>query len=54
MDRKTVIWGAMTIGSIVGGYIPSIWGADVFSLQGVFLTAVGGVLGIWIGYRMGS
>ena len=51
MELKTAtMWGVM-IGSTIGGFIPSLWGADIFSLSGVFCTALGGIVGIYIGYR---
>lgn len=51
---KTFTWGGMFVGSFIGGLVPSIWGADSFSLAGVMLTAVGGAIGIWVGYYVGS
>lgn len=41
----------MAIGSAIGGYIPNLWNASLFSFSSIILTAVGGVIGIWIGYR---
>ncbi len=54
MERKPLIYLLMTIGTLVGGYIPNIWGADLFSVSSVILGAVGGFAGIWLGYTMGS
>ncbi len=42
----------MIIGSTVGGYIPALWGAGFFSMSSIVLTAVGGFLGIWFGYKI--
>ncbi len=39
----------MFIGSTVGAYIPMIWGDNMSS---VILTAVGGLMGIWLGYKI--
>ena len=44
----------MTIGSYLGGSIPSLWGADMFSFSGVILTAVGGIVGIYLGFLIGE
>lgn len=44
----------MAIGSVIGGWIPSLWGAGMFSFSGVILTAVGGIAGIWLGFRLGE
>jgi len=51
MERKTLIWIGLAIGSTVGGFIPSLWGASMFSLWSTLLSALGGVLGIWAGFK---
>lgn len=53
MERNTFILLTTTIGSIIGGYIPSLWNASLFSFSGVLLSALGGICGIWIGYTLG-
>lgn len=42
----------MAVGSVVGGYVPVLWGGSLFSLTSVFLTAVGGIAGIWAGFKL--
>jgi hypothetical protein len=37
-----------------GGYLPAVWGGDLFSISSVMLSAVGGLVGIWLGYRLGE
>jgi hypothetical protein len=54
MDRKKLIWFGMIVGSAIGGYIPLIWGDSFFSFTSVILTAVGGIAGIWLGFKLGS
>jgi hypothetical protein len=39
----------MTVGSVVGGYAPILWGDSAFSMTSVLLTAVGGCIGICTG-----
>jgi len=51
MDKK-IIYFCLAVGSTIGGYIPTLWGAGFFSLSSVILTAVGGLIGIWMGYRI--
>lgn len=50
---KAVMVGMM-IGSIVGGYIPLLWGDSAFSMTAVFTSAIGGFLGIFISYKISS
>ncbi len=39
-------------GTIVGSYIPTLWGGDSFSLVGILFTIIGGVVGILLGYQL--
>ncbi|HEV7701986.1 MAG TPA: hypothetical protein VGO63_00880 [Candidatus Paceibacterota bacterium] len=54
MNSKSLIWVFMFIGSTIGGFIPTLWGAGFLSISSVFLTAVGGILGIWLGFKLSS
>ncbi len=51
---KALVWAGLLIGSIVGGYLPSLWGASIFSFQSVIFSAIGGGLGLWLGYKIGD
>ena len=46
------IWFGVLMGSIIGGFIPDLWGAELFSYSSVLLSGVGGLAGLWLGYRM--
>ena len=52
MDSKKLIWLGLFVGSTVGGMLPELWGDNVFSFWSVILTAVGGIIGIWLGYKI--
>jgi hypothetical protein len=47
VERK-IIMICMFIGSAIGGYIPTFFGADVFSFSSILGTTIGGFLGIWV------
>ena len=51
MNRKIIMLG-MILGSSVGAYIPNIFGAGMFSLTSIFGGLLGGILGIWISFRL--
>jgi hypothetical protein len=51
---KKMIWGGMAVGSTIGGTIPFLWTLNTFSFSSIFLTAIGGVIGIWAGYKLGK
>jgi uncharacterized membrane protein YeaQ/YmgE (transglycosylase-associated protein family) len=46
------IWLGVVIGSVIGGLIPDLWGADLFSYSSVLLSTIGALAGLWLGYRM--
>ena len=50
MSRKKMIMLGMIVGSVAGGYLPVLFGQDgpMVSLLGSF---IGGIVGIWIGYK---
>jgi hypothetical protein len=50
---KRAIWFGMFVGSTLGGLLPMLWHASVFSVSSVLLSTVGGVAGIWAVYRLG-
>lgn len=40
------------VGSTIGGYIPALFGASIFSLASVLGSTVGGIIGIYVGYQL--
>lgn len=54
MNRKSLVTIGMIIGSIVGGYLPTLFGVSAFSYTSVLSSGIGGILGIWIGYKLGD
>ena len=52
MSQKGIIMTGMTVGSILGGYLPTLWGVSVFSWWSILTTAIGGLLGIYIAYKL--
>jgi hypothetical protein len=42
----------MAFGSVVGGYVPVLWGASSFSLVSILFGALGAVAGVWVGVRI--
>ncbi len=53
MERK-FIWLGLFVGSFIGGYLPELWGAGLFSFSSVIGSFLGGVAGIWAGYKIGN
>ena len=52
MSLKFLVTLGVIIGSTVGGYLPLLWGdASFLSGASIFGTLVGGLAGIWGGYK---
>ncbi|MES2014346.1 MAG: hypothetical protein V4437_00835 [Patescibacteria group bacterium] len=47
---KQAVWVGMIVGGAVGGFIPTLWGGGFFAAT--IFSALGGFLGIWIGYKL--
>lgn len=54
MGTKSLVWIGLFIGSTIGSYLPTLWGQGYFSLWSIILSAVGGLLGIWAGFKIGN
>lgn len=52
MSSKLWVYGAMTIGSLIGGYAPVLWGASLFSFSSLIGNTIGAVIGIILGYKL--
>ncbi len=52
MNAKALIMIGLIAGSTLGGYVPALWGAGGFSMASVLLGGVGGLAGIWAGYKI--
>jgi hypothetical protein len=40
--------------STIGGFVPDLWHAGMFSMWGVLFSVVGGFVGVWVGYRVSN
>ena len=49
---RSVIGLCGGFGTVVGGYLPELWGASGFSLMSLVFSAVGGIAGVWLGLRI--
>jgi len=51
MTEKKMIWIGIVVGSTIGGLIPGLWHASMFSMWGLFFSTLGGLAGIWVGWK---
>ena len=52
MSAKRLIWIGAIVGSTVGGLLPGLWKASMLSMWGFVLSTLGGLLGIWAGWKL--
>ncbi len=52
MPSRSLIWIGILIGSTIGGFIPELWGAELFSYSSLLLSGIGAFLGIWIALKL--
>ncbi len=50
--NKTIIYIGATVGGVLGGWIGSVIDHSVRGLWGILLSVVGGIAGIYIGYKI--
>lgn len=53
MDKK-LIWFGLFIGSTIGSFVPALWGAGALSFSGIIFSAIGGIAGIWLGFKLSN
>ena len=52
MSSKRVIKLGAMVGSTLGGCVPNLWHASFLSFSGLIFSTIGGLVGIWIAWRM--
>lgn len=53
MNRKSAIRVGLLLGSVLGGYVPLLWGTSFLSFSSVIFGSLGALLGIYIGFKVG-
>jgi hypothetical protein len=54
MSTKTIIWICVFLFSTIGGSIPLLFGQSFLSYASLFGNGIGGLIGVWIGYKVGA
>ncbi|MEI7890406.1 MAG: hypothetical protein WCI36_00395 [bacterium] len=54
MVPKWFIYFCIFIFSLIGAYVPMIWGDGVFSFSSIMFSGVGGILGIFVAIKIGN
>ncbi len=54
MSKKATISIFAGIGLTIGGCVPLLWGGDPLGGWSILLGFVGGIVGIWVGVKVGN
>lgn len=49
---KKIIYFAAFVGSVIGGYLPALWGVGLFSFTSILFSGLGGILAIVLIIRL--
>jgi len=52
MSPKGLIMIGLFVGSIIGGYIPVLFGASLLSFSSIIFSGIGSIIGIYIAYKL--
>ena len=50
--NKGLMYLCITVGSIIGSYVPALWHAGYFSAAGIVGGLIGAFVGIWAAYKL--
>lgn len=54
MSAKGLVMLGLFVGSTVGSYVPVLIGASLLSLASIIGSAIGGLVGIYIAYKLSA
>ncbi len=49
-----LMWLLIGVGSVIGGAIPGLWGAGIFSFSSLIFSTAGAFGGLWLAYKIGQ
>lgn len=52
MQSRSLIWLGTIVGSTLGGFIPTLWGASFLSFSSILFSALGACAGIWVMFKV--
>ena len=51
---RSVVGLCAIVGTIVGGFLPMLWGGSELGLASLLFSGLGGVAGVFVGARLSS
>ena len=52
MNSKKLITLGMIAGSLIGGYLPTLFGVSGLSFTSLITSAIGAAIGVYLGYKL--
>jgi hypothetical protein len=52
MESRRLMWLFVFIGGTAGSYLPALWGGETFSFTSIILGGIGGLLGIYLAFKI--
>jgi uncharacterized membrane protein YeaQ/YmgE (transglycosylase-associated protein family) len=52
MQNNRLTWLLALVGGAIGGYLPALWGVSGFTFTTLLFNTIGGLLGIWIAFKL--
>jgi hypothetical protein len=49
---RSVIGLCAIAGTVIGGFVPELWGGSSLSAASLVFSALGGLAGVWAGVRL--
>jgi len=49
---KAVMYIIITITTVIGGWVPTLWGASMLDVTSIFGSVVGGFVGIFVYWKL--
>lgn len=52
--NKALLFLMITIGGLIGGWLPTLFGADGFSMWSILGSGAGSVIGVFVAYKISN
>lgn len=51
MDRR-IVWLFVGVGTVVGGFVPMLWGGSSLGFASLVFGTLGGAAGLWLALKL--
>jgi len=54
MTPKWFVWFCVFVCSVIGAYVPAIWGGSALSFASLIFSGIGGIAGVFVAIKIGK